>query len=60
MGLSNHFCFPIMQTTAANYRNIMIRPEQFQEILLDKVSIEYFFWNTTFPFQSLYIYYDFI
>ncbi|XP_061343877.1 probable RNA methyltransferase At5g51130 [Gastrolobium bilobum] len=25
------------ETTAANYRNIMIRPEQFQEILLDKI-----------------------
>lgn len=28
-----------MQTTAANYRTITIRPEQFQEILLDKVCV---------------------
>ncbi|KAL5174520.1 putative RNA methyltransferase [Glycine soja] len=27
----------VSETTAANYRNIMIRPEQFQEILLDKI-----------------------
>lgn len=33
---------PNMQTTAANYRNIMFRPDQFQEILLDKVCIKYF------------------
>ncbi|KAL9330147.1 hypothetical protein ACSQ67_005150 [Phaseolus vulgaris] len=27
----------VSETTAANYRNITIRPEQFQEILLDKI-----------------------
>lgn len=27
----------VSETTAANYRNIMIRPAQFQEILLDKI-----------------------
>ncbi|OIW09998.1 hypothetical protein TanjilG_32738 [Lupinus angustifolius] len=27
----------VSETTAANYRNIMFRPEQFQEILLDKI-----------------------
>ncbi|XP_028785961.1 probable RNA methyltransferase At5g51130 isoform X2 [Neltuma alba] len=27
----------VSETTAVNYRNIMFRPEQFQEILLDKV-----------------------
>lgn len=31
-----------MQTTAANYRNIMFRPAQFQDILLDKVWTKYF------------------
>lgn len=31
-----------MQTTAINYRNIVYRPEQFQEILLDKVYIRYY------------------
>jgi len=56
-----------MQTTAANYRKITIRPEQFQEILLDKVCVEFFFWNTIFlflvtsiPVVALPIYHDFI
>ena len=29
--------FPLVQTTAMNYRTIMFRPESFREILLDKV-----------------------
>ena len=33
----------IMQMTAANYWSITIRPAEFQEILLDKVCVKYFF-----------------
>lgn len=61
----SHF-FPIMQITAANYRNIKFRPEEFQEILLDKVCIKYFrnyilkfVLLISIPFVLL-IYYNFI
>lgn len=37
----SHF-FSIMQNTSANFRNIKFRPEEFQEILLDKVCFKYF------------------